>query len=186
MSIQPSKEDNTSLRLMQHNFLLKSALLDLPLVWVFCLDWGETGGRGGYFGPSRGRYTVEICSKFSDSHRVRTWGICDEVGACLSAVWLLQDRVEPQPIFPGDRDVGRHLPRHLWSHPQAPRSTSGLWTRLIGERICTFGAIIAEWWSVLRGNKVIIGARWHSNKWIPCCFVNIIRVVFHMHNASSQ
>lgn len=40
------------------------------------------------------------------------------VRAHLSAVRLLQDRVEPQPIFTEERDVGRHLPRQLWSHPR--------------------------------------------------------------------
>lgn len=55
---------------------------------------------------------------------------CVWIRARLSAWWLLQDWAELQPIFPGDRDVGRHLPRHLWSSPQ-PNSTSGLWTPLI-------------------------------------------------------
>lgn len=48
MSTPPSKEDNTSLWLMQHSFLLKSTLLDSPLVWVFCLDWRKMRGWEGH------------------------------------------------------------------------------------------------------------------------------------------
>lgn len=43
MSTSLSTEDNTSLQLMQHNFLLKPPLLDWPLVRVFCLDWRKMG-----------------------------------------------------------------------------------------------------------------------------------------------
>lgn len=69
--------------------------------------------------PSRGRYTVETCSKFNNHCVGLCVCVCVWLGARLSAVWLLQDRVELQPICPRDRDVGRHLPRHLWSHPQS-------------------------------------------------------------------
>lgn len=123
----PSNEDNTSLWLMQHSFLLKSPPTWLAIsVSVFALIGGkrEVGGdtdhsfQTAYFNvhPSRGRNTVEMCVCVCVC--VYAWGVCDKIGARLSAVWLLQDRVELPPIFTAERDVGRHLPRHLWSHPR--------------------------------------------------------------------
>lgn len=46
------------------------------------------------------------------------WGL--SVCLSVSSLWHLHDPpVELQPIFPRrDGDVGRHLPRHLWSCPR--------------------------------------------------------------------
>lgn len=84
----PSNEDNTSLWLMQHSFLLKSPPTWLAIsVSVFALIGGkrEVGGdtdhsfQTAYFNvhPSRGRNTVEMC-------------VCVCVCVCMRCMW--QDR----------------------------------------------------------------------------------------------
>lgn len=129
MSKLPSTQDNTSLWLMQHSFLLESLPTWLAIS-VSVLPWLEGSRRlegdtdhsfqTACFNVhhSRGRRAVEICLCAC------AWGKRDKDGSCLSAVWLLQDRVELQPIFTAERDMARHLPRHLWSHPLRLASTS--------------------------------------------------------------
>lgn len=132
---------------------------------VSVLPWLEWNGR------LRGRHRLLVPNSlfsFSQKRKIYSRNLLQIQQQSVSVcVWLGRGLSVSSATPPGPSWAAANLSRRqgrgqasaktFMKPSTAPRRTSGLWTWLIGESICTFGAIIAERWSVLRVCKKI---RW--------------------------
>lgn len=145
-------------------------ILHLPSLHMFFFDrrrskaWGPGAYLFLFFSPLLHRQewcTVVICLKSTTSRCLCSY--VWRVSLCNRCVWRGRSSSDSRVTPPGPSWATANLSRRqrrgqasakTFTKPsKAPSSTSGLWTWLIGERICTFGAIIAEWRSIPRGNR---------------------------------